>query len=67
MAAHWPGEDLRAGMATAQSAYGDAVRRELDAVLSSMNDADYRQRCLDALSVSDTDVLSRGLRALRQL
>ena len=43
MAAHWPGEDLRAGMATAQSAYGDAVRRELDAVLSSMNDADYRQ------------------------
>ena len=67
MAAHWPGEDLRAGMSTAQSAYGDAVRRELDAVLSSMNDTDYRQRCLDALSVSDTGAFGEGLRALRRL
>ena len=67
MAAHWPEEDLRTGMATAQSAYGDAVQRELDAILTSLNDPDYRQRCLTALSVSDTDVLSRGLRALRQL
>ena len=67
MAANWPEDDLRDGLATAQSAYGDAVRRELGAVLSAMNDADYRQRCLDALSVSDTDVLSEGLRALRQL
>ena len=67
MAANWPEEDLHTGMATAQSAYGDVVRRELDAVLTSMNDADYRQDCLDALSVSDTDVLSQGLRALRQL
>ena len=67
MAAHWPEEDLRTGMATAQSAYGDAVRRELDAVLSSLDDAQYRQRCLDALSVSDTGAFSEGLRALRQL
>ena len=67
MAAHWPEEDLRAGMETAQSAYGVVVRRELDAVLSSLNHANYRQRCLDALSVSDTGALSRGLRALRQL
>ena len=67
MAAHWPEEDLRTGMATAQSAYGDAVRRELDAVLSSLDDADYRRRCLDALSVSDTGAFSEGLQALRQL
>lgn len=67
MAANWPEEDLRTGLATAQSAYGDVVRRELNAVLSSLDDADYRQHCLDALSVSDTDVLSQGLRALRQL
>ena len=67
MAAHWPEEDLRTGMATAQSAYGDAVRRELDAVLSSFDDADYRRRCLDALSVSDTGAFSEGLQALRQL
>ena len=67
MAANWPEEDLRTGLDTARSAYGDVVRRELDAVLSSLNDAGYRQRCLDALSVSDTDALSQGLRALRQL
>ena len=67
MAANWPEEELRSGMATAQSAYGDAVRRELDVALSSPSHADYRQRCLDALSVSDTGALSRGLRALRQL
>ena len=67
MAAHWSEEDLRTGMATAQSAYGDVVQREMDAVLSRLNDAGYRQRCLDALSVSNTAALSRGLRALRQL
>lgn len=67
MAANWPEEDLRTGMATAQSAYGDAVQRELNAVLSSLDDADYRQRCLAALSVSDTGAFSRGSRALRQL
>ena len=67
MAANWPEEDLRTGMATAQSAYGDVVRRELDAVLSSLDDAHYRQRCLDALSVSDTGAFSEGLRALRPL
>ena len=66
MAAHWPEEDLRSGMATAQSAYGDAVRRELNAALSSLDDAQYRQRCLDVLSVSDTGAFSEGLRALRQ-
>ena len=67
MAAHWSEEDLRTGMATAQSAYGDAVRRELDAALSRLNDADYRQRCLNALSVSDTGAFGEGLRAIRRL
>ena len=67
MAAHWPEEDLRTGMATAQSAYGDAVRRELDAVLTNLDDPDYRQRCLTALSVSDTREFGEGLRGLRRL
>ena len=67
MAANWSEEDLRTGMATAQSAYGGTVRRELDAVLSSLSDADYRQRCLDALSVTDTGAFGEGLRALRRL
>jgi len=67
MAANWPEEDQRTGLATAHSAYGDVVRRELDAVLSSLDDAHYRQRCLVALSVSDTGAFSKGLRALRQL
>ena len=34
---------------------------------SQLNDAGYRQRCLDALSVSDTGAFRRGLRALRRL
>ena len=67
MAAHWPEEDLHTGMATARSAYGDVVQRELDAALSRLNDAGYRQRCLDALSVSDTGALAEGLRTLRRL
>ena len=67
MAAHWSEEDLRTGMATAQSAYGDVVQRELEAALSRLNDADHRQRCLTALSVSDPNAFSQGLRALRRL
>ena len=67
MAAHWSEEDQRSGMATAQSAYGGVVRRELDAALSSLNDADYRQQCLTALSVSAVGALGGGLRALRRL
>ena len=67
MAANWSEDDQLIGMATAQSAYGNVVRRELDAVVSSLNDADYRRRCLNALSVSDTGTLGRGLRALKRL
>ena len=67
MAANWSEDDQRIGMATAQSAYGDVVRRELDAVVSSLNDADYRRRCLNALSVSDTGTFARGLRALERI
>ena len=46
MAAHWPRDVLRDGMATAQSANDDVVRRELDAALSRLNDAAYRQHRL---------------------
>ena len=67
MAANWPERDQRTGMATARSAYGDVVRRELDAVLSSLDDADHRQRCLSALSVSDAGTFGHGLRALRRI
>ena len=67
MAANWSEDDQRIGTATAQCAYGDVVRRELDAVVSSLNDADYRRRCLDALSVSDTGTFARGLRALERI
>ena len=67
MAANWPEEDMHTGLATAGSPYGDVVRRELDAVLSSLDDANYRQRCLTALSVSDTGAFSQGLRVLREL
>ena len=67
MAANWPEEDQRTGMATAESAYGNVVRRELDAVLASLDDTDFRQHCLTALSVPDSGEFGEGLRALRRL
>ena len=67
MAGSWPEAHTRAAMAIAESAYGDAVARELGAGLSRFDDPGHRRRCLNALSVSGTRTLARGLRALRKL
>lgn len=67
MAASWSNDDLIAGMAAADTIYGDAVNRELDATLDRIEDSAYRQKCIRDLAVSDTRRLGRGLRALRNL
>ena len=67
MMASWPDADLRSAMAVAESAYGAAVRRELAAGLSRFDDEEYRRNCIEALSISDPQVLNRGLRALKGL
>ena len=67
MAASWSEDDQIAGMAIADSIYGRAVIRELDATLERIGDSAHRKKCIRALAVSDTRKLSRGLRALRKL
>ena len=67
MAGSWPGEHVCAGMVLAESAYGAAVGRELAAGLSRFDDEAHRRSCLEALSISDTPVLERGLLALQRL
>lgn len=67
MAATWSNDDLVAGFATADSIYGAAVNRDLDATLERIEDSAYRQKCVRELAVSDTRKLGRGLRALRTL
>ncbi len=66
MAECWPGEHVRSGMVLAESAYGAAVRRELVDGLSRFDDEAHRRRCLEALSITDTHALERGLLALRR-
>ena len=66
MARSWPEEHVHSGMMLAESAYGAAVRRELVAGLSRFDDEAHRRSCLEALSISDTRALERGLLALRR-
>ena len=67
MAGSWPEEHVRAAMVLAESAYGAAVRRELVAGLSRFDDGAHRRSCLEALSITDTHALERGLLALTML
>ena len=66
MVGGWSDEHVRAAMVLAESAYGATVRRELAAGLSRFDDEAHRQRCVDALSITDTHALERGLRSLRR-
>ena len=67
MAGSWPDEPVRAAMGLAESAYGAVVGHDLAARLSRFDDEAHRRSCLEALSISDTLVLERGLLALRRL
>ena len=54
-------------MTIAETAYGAVVARELDAGLSRFADNARRRRSVEALAVTDTRTLARGLTALRKL
>jgi hypothetical protein len=66
MAECWSQECWRTAMETAESAYGGVVARELDTGLSRFADRDRRRRCVDALGITDTPTLARGLRSVRK-
>ena len=65
MAAGWGREPLRAGLATATEAYGKAVAGDAKRAATKMLErAEWRKRCVAALSVSDTRTLATGLRMI---
>lgn len=65
MAARWGREPLRAGVATATEAYGKVVGSDAKRAATKMlQRADWRRRCVAALSVSDTRTLLAGLRVI---
>jgi hypothetical protein len=65
MAARWGPEPLRAGRAIATEAYGKAVTADAKRAATRMLErADWRRRCVAALSLTDTRTLLSGLRLL---
>lgn len=63
MAAKWGREPLHTGLATATEAYGKAAAGEAKRAATKMLErADWRRRCVAALTVSDTRTLLSGLR-----
>ncbi len=61
----WSRQDADAGMAMAKMAYGDSVLRSLAAVTRKIReDKIYRSRCVDGLAISETKILSAGIKAL---
>lgn len=65
MAARWGREPLRSGLATATEAYGKAVARDAKRAATKMLErADWRRRCVSALSVTGTRTLLSGLRQI---
>jgi hypothetical protein len=64
MALHWPPEDAAAGYGIAVEAYGSEVPRKLGTALEGFRGV-HRARCIEALAVDDTAMLTRGLRRLR--
>ena len=67
MAARWPPEHAASAMTIAEAAYGAVVARELYDGLSRFEDSAHRRRSVEALAVTDTRTLARGLTALRKL
>ena len=65
MAARWGRETLRAGAATATEAYGKVVASDAKRAATKMLErANWRRRCVAALSLTDTRTLLSGLRTL---
>ena len=67
MAARWAPEHAASAMTIAEGAYGAVVARELDDGLSRFEDSAHRRRSVEALAITDTRTLARGLTALRKL
>jgi hypothetical protein len=61
----WSAADAAEGLAIAKGAYGDAVERELAAVVRKLReDRTYRNRCIEGLALTDAKALVAGLETL---
>ena len=64
----WEGASAKAGLSVAKEAYGDSVNRALGAVTRKMrDDRAYRRKCIEGLAISDTKILSAGLKSLARM
>ena len=65
MAARWGREPLRGGLKVATDAYGNVVARAAKRAAAKMLErAEWRRRCVAALSLTDTRTLLSGLRVI---
>jgi hypothetical protein len=62
----WGIEDARLGYSAACDAYGKDIPRKLAAALKLLQDRAHRARVIEALAISDSSILSKGLRRLSQ-
>jgi hypothetical protein len=60
----WSIEDARAGYSVACDAYGKDVPRKIAGALEMLQDRTYRARVIEALAISDSSTLSKGLKGL---
>lgn len=64
----WSKTDADMGLAIARGAYGESVQRSLAAVLTKVReDKAYRNRCIDGLAITDSKVMTAGLKKLGAL
>jgi hypothetical protein len=64
----WSGIDSQAGLSIAMQAYGGSVKRQLASVTRKMHDdRAYRNKCVEGLAITDTKVLSAGLKSLGRI
>ena len=65
MAVRWGREPVRLGLATATEAYGKVAAADAKRAATKMLErADWRRRCVSALSLTDTRTLLAGLRVI---
>lgn len=68
MIENWASEEAITGLSIAEQAYGSAVRRNLKLAISKISeDKTHRKKCVDALRVTDSSVITKGLKSLSRL
>ncbi len=68
MIENWAMADANTGLSIAEHAYGSTVRRNLELAIGKLReDKIYRKKCVDGLAVTDSAVISKGLKTLSKL